>query len=337
MFPLLRRLPVRRIPWVGYSNFTTSYVLRSDTNDLLYEILNSKNQGKTNIQSYKGIQEKKRQYPKTKERKKRIVVNWSTGSDRAKEAANFVISDIFKLNYKGSIKVVNPATNRLEFVNIRDYAKGLDLTKHGLSIVNVDHAAKGVQVPLVKIVNSKIALKNYSNLLAQQKEEQLAELGFKKKTMDASKNDSSLKHVRVSWQITLDDLSKQKANEILSLLKRGNKVNLYLGDKDTSNSRDWMENFEHLEDAGKEMTHLPKREVERRDAILSKVWEIIDEYSISPIISGNTNSKMLIKLSPKPSILEKVDKRDLKEQKKRQRQEKLQQRIERKKQLIASN
>ena len=70
-----------------------------------------------------------KQVPRNATNRKKILITWSTGTDRAKEAANSVVSEIFKKNHKGNIKVVDPTTHRIEPSNIRYFAKGIDLDK----------------------------------------------------------------------------------------------------------------------------------------------------------------------------------------------------------------
>lgn len=55
---------------------------------------------------------------------------------------------------------MDPTTHRIEPSNIRYFAKGIDLDKVGLSIVNVEQIDNENQIPLVKIVESRVALKN---------------------------------------------------------------------------------------------------------------------------------------------------------------------------------
>lgn len=263
--------------------------------------------------------------------KKPMAVRWSTGSERAKEAANNVLSKIFEVNPRGNIKYLN-LDGKVEETNIRSFAKGIDLAKQGLNIVSIVNAEKdGEQLPFVKIVDSITALKKHSDYLAEKKVNELKAMGLMpKKLMEKDKNssDDNLKHIKVSWNIKEDDLMKQKAHDITSMLKKGNKVNLYLVDKDDINSKNWMETFEVI-NHNELKKKIKTSEQTRREMIVEKIKQISDEYAVEPVIEGSVISKMVIRLTPRPSTGSN-DKRALKEERKRLRMEKLQKRIEKK-------
>ncbi|KAL3237520.1 Aim23p [Nakaseomyces bracarensis] len=268
-----------------------------------------------------------------KNRKKTMAVNWSTGTERAKEAANSVLSKIFEVNQRGNIKYLKDG--KVQETNIRTFAKGIDLEKQGLNIVSIVNSDKdGDQLPFVKIVDSMTALKKYSDHLAEKKVNELKKMGLMpKKFMDKEKQSSEdhSKQIKVSWNIKEDDLLKQKAHDISSMLKKGYKVNLYLADKDEINSRNWIENFENVNSTTTQYTKkIKESEKNRRELIVTKLKEISEEHALEPIIEGTILSKMVIKLTPRPSAGSN-DKRALKEERKRLRMEKLQKRIEKKK------
>lgn len=152
------------------------------------------------------------------------------------------------------------------------------------------------------------------------------------KNLVTDKKEDNLKHIKISWQIESDDLKRQKAHEIVSLLKKGNKVTLYLDDKNNINSNNWLENFEELDRSQKgEPPRLPESVFQKRAAVLETLKEIVSEYANDPVLLGNMNSKMIMKLIPKDVKPQNNDKRALKELRKKERQEKLQKRIQRKK------
>ncbi|CAI4043571.1 hypothetical protein SKDZ_10G0850 [Saccharomyces kudriavzevii ZP591] len=291
--------------------------------------------GSRNVAFPKEYIKRQRQPPRNAAKKKRVMITWSTGTDRAKEAANSVVGEIFKKNYKGNIKVVDPTTHRIEASNIRYFAKGIDLDKVGLSIVNVEQIDNENQIPLVKIVESRVALKKYSDFLAKKKEKELMELGVMNKsfrTAETDKKEDNLKHIKISWQIENDDLQRQKAHEIVSLLKKGSKVTLYLDDKNNINSNKWLEGFEELNNFQEnETTRLSKSVLQKRTAVLETLKEIVSEYANAPVLLGNIGMKLIMKLTPKDVKPHNNDKRTLKELRKKERQEKLQKRIEKKK------
>lgn len=254
--------------------------------------------------------------------------------------------------------------------NIREFAKGINLDTTGISIVNVESGSETL-VPLVKLVDSKTALRRYSDELARLKEEELIAKGLMTRKKNGGKGSSGsnssgsseggLKHIKVSWQIELDDLVRQKIKEVLTLLKKGHKVNIYINDRNKISSANWLDTFEDLEQGTNPATtqvHLSKREIRKREDIVREIRMVLEEYTSKMTIEGNIRSKKMIKLVPKPQNIAatapdgkttataaadngngsspreatELDKKALKEERRRQRQEKLQQRTERKRQ-----
>lgn len=294
--------------------------------------IHNKNKPRTN-ESPKRTFDKKKQF--SKPRSKRLMVRWTTGSERARLAANRVINDVYDLNKDGTIKMLDQETNQLHTSDIRNFIKGLNLDEEGLSIVNIEKNEndkyKKSQIPLLKRVDAKTALKRYTDLLAKEKEKELAELGLlKKKNSNVSKKDPTIKHIRITWQINEDDLKNQKTNEINSLLQKGHKVNLYIESKSNNLSKSWLENFDELEE-NEFAKGLSKRQVRENESLVENLKEIVEPYSITPVIEGSVYSKMIIKLAPRPDKKPNVDKKSLRDERKKERQLKLQKRIEKKK------
>lgn len=267
--------------------------------------------------------------------RKNISVTWSTGSERDKLAANSVLSQIFRMNKAGVINIINVDDNKVQQTNIRIFAKGIDLSKVGFSIVNFEQLNETTQIPLVKLVDRKVALKKYSNEIADRKQKELLSMGILKKrppkTSEADKAEDSIKRIKVSWQIKEDDLSKQKAHEIISQLKKGYKVHLCIDDRNNINAKNWSVGFENLGTSDKIANKaLSSSELEKRTFILDKLQGIADDYSIQPVNEGTIETKMLIKLAPKTS--NNKDREALKEQRKKERQQKLMKRLEKQKQ-----
>lgn len=267
--------------------------------------------------------------------RRKIVVKWNSGSERAQEAANSVLTKIFKMNDRGTIKTVNQETNRLEETNIREYAKGVDLDRQGFTVVDIQEQ-DGSQIPLVKLVESRVALKKYSDELAKQKEQEMASLGIsRKRTGKPAENEKSedcVKQIKVSWQISDADLHKQKANEITAQLQKGFKVYLYVDSKDSFGRSNWADKFEGLGEEAGSRNKLSGKDLKRRSLVLEALQEIAKDVSVQPVVEGSLQTRMIMKLSPKPAASPKQDKNALKEQRKRERQEKLHRRIEKKKQ-----
>lgn len=265
--------------------------------------------------------------------KKSIRVTWRTGTERAQEAANNVLSSIFAANPRGDIKIINPETNEIQVTNIKEFARGIDLQHKGFAIVDYEKINASTKLPLIKLIESKLALKRYSDILAKKKDEELRKLGYSR---NSSKNDKSnhegVKHVRITWQITLDDLRKQKAHEITSALKKGVKVNIYIDDKSLMGRPDqnWMIEFEEGIMLSKSPGTIGNNILKMREEKLQTLINILEEYALEPNIIGNTTTRVMLKCIPKPNFTLDTNKRALKEQKRKERLQKLQERTERK-------
>lgn len=289
-----------------------------------------------NIQKNQNGYSQQRAGFKRQQQSKKIIVKWKTGSERAKAAVNANLSELLKINVSGSIKVIDPETENLVLTTIYKFADGVDLDKSGFVIVNVEQSEDGQSIPLVKMVDIRVVLKKYSENMAKMKERELSEMGVSlrrpSKRNDVDKADEDIKHIKLSWKITEDDLSRQKSHEIQTSLKKGFKVYIYVDDRvSRNNSRTWISDF--LTDQDQTEVRLPNKERKQREVIYDKLQEIVEKYSITPVIEGSINSRMLIKLTPKLEQKKKPqnpDKRSLIEQRKRERQEKLQKRTEKK-------
>lgn len=267
--------------------------------------------------------------------KRNPTISWNSGSDRDKEVANSVLSQIFRMNKAGAIKVVNPETSKLEETNIRSFAKDINLEENGLIIVNFEEVDELTKIPLVKLVDRKTAMKRYSDERAKRKEQEMINLGLLKKKFirsgEGEKAEDNVKQIRISWQIKNDDLNRQKSHEITNQLKKGYKVHLYIDDKSNINSKNWAAEFgsSSRKARSKELT---SKEMTQRNYILEQLLQMVGDYAVQPVIEGTVETKLLMKLTPRSITTDANDKQSLKEQRRRERQEKLQLRIERKKQ-----
>ncbi|CCE61982.1 hypothetical protein TPHA_0B03100 [Tetrapisispora phaffii CBS 4417] len=279
------------------------------------------------------------------QKKSSNLPNWINGTEKAKLAATLTYKEILKHNKFGKIKTINPTTGKLTDSKIQDIIRNIDLDKNGIQIVNFEKNMDESITPIVKIIESKIALEKYSQDLAKIKNQELVESGssankFKGKKPN-EKSAKSIKYIRITWRIENDDLRRQKAHEIQTALKRGMKVHIFIDDNYNA-SNNWITDFElHLNDSDHKLT---KSENTKRESLVKTLEQIFQSDSISPIIAGSIKSKMLIKLSP---IQEKTESKgdsnkdnkakDLKTQKKLLRQQKLEERTKRKQERLKRN
>ncbi|EDO15328.1 hypothetical protein Kpol_448p16 [Vanderwaltozyma polyspora DSM 70294] len=269
---------------------------------------------------------------------KKFSIKWTTGSERAQKAANEVFQKILGLSPNGVIKALNLETNEIETSSIFQFAKGIDLDRHGFIIANVERTTDHKKIPLVKLIEARVALRRYSDKVADRKQKELIDLGVIKssKKYDNEKEKVGIKHIRVSWKIKETDLAKQKTNEIQSALKKGHKLCIYLDDKTRTNT-DWVDDFTiPAENSNKKIS---KREKLNRTAILDAVKSLLEEEDTFLSFEGNIENRMLIKSTPKTLSTSKNkealdEKKVLKEQKKQERREKLRLRTEKKQDTV---
>ncbi|AET39974.1 Aim23p Ecym_5205 [Eremothecium cymbalariae DBVPG len=268
-------------------------------------------------------------------RKKNLVVKWSTGSKRAQEAANSTLSEILKIRPDGNVKAIDTQSNVVSLVNIRELIKGIDLDKEGFIILKVEEDDQGALVPLVKMLPAKTVTNAYADKLAKDKGIELLKLGVNRSRIGHSTpkdgSNSDTKCVKVSWQISDRDLAKQKANEIMSQVKKGLKVTIILDNKESMNMDPIMK--EESQDTSKAAatTRLSEEEREERLIIIEQLKQILYTNPVRIKVEGSIRNRMTVKVIPKGSSFDcKEDKRALKEQRKREKQEKLRRRIEKK-------
>lgn len=266
------------------------------------------------------------------QRERKLVFRWNNGTEKQQAAANDVLEEILKVNPKGDIKAISKDSNKVEETNVRIFLKGIDLGSSGIAMVSIDNSeSSDVKLPVVKEIPTRIALKNYSDKLSKRKEEELIQLGVsahRAGRANDNKPDSSWKIIKVSWQISDYDLKKQKYSEIVSNLEKGSKVSLFINDKDSQNlSPIDDDELKTMNDAV-----ISKRELKRREEVMEKIYKILEEHSSQIVQAGSIKKRIILKVTPNPTnTKDSVDKRAIKEQKKRERQEKLQRRLEKKK------
>ncbi|KAL6948853.1 Carbamoyl-phosphate synthase [Hanseniaspora vineae] len=242
---------------------------KSSTSDLLNAFINKAKNARmrpgttfSNKPAFRGNKQDrygKNQDKKSNYKQKKKVVRFSTGSEKQQAAATSVCEKVFSMSSQGNIKAVDKDTGSLIDTRLLDFIKGIDLTKHGIVIANI-FTEEESKIPLLKIVETRLALKIYSQELAEKKNAELAQLGLKKyassatgasSSSSASDKDSSLKQIQVSWQISQTDLCNQKINEIVNQLKKGFKVTLYIDTKKNLDYHRWLEKFESLDKPSK--------------------------------------------------------------------------------------
>ncbi|GMG34233.1 unnamed protein product [Ambrosiozyma monospora] len=247
-----------------------------------------------------------------------------TGTMKDRLAFKEVIQQVMAIN-KDEIKVLDTRAGRdaSKMVNAGYLMKTIDLNENGIQLVSVAN-----DVPLVKIISSEDARKNYSDFLAG-KVNSIFQGQKNKLVRDENSNEENgetdIKMIRVSWQITNNDFSGQKKNEIVTHYKKGETLQIVIDDNDNFD----RQNNPHY-DATKQMSNVEKA---LRGKVIDTLNELLtEELGASFETSGDVNTKLIYNLKPlQKKELSKDEKRRLKQLKKMEKQEKLKQRLEKKK------
>ncbi|GME76195.1 unnamed protein product [Ambrosiozyma monospora] len=248
-----------------------------------------------------------------------------TGTMKDRLAFKEVIQEIMAIN-RDEIKVIDTRAGRdsSKIVKTGYLMKTIDLNENGIEMVSVAN-----EVPLVKIISSEAARKNYSDFLASEVNNLFREGQKNKLVRDENSNEENgendIKMIRVSWQITNNDLNGQKKNEIVSHYKKGETLQIVIDENDNFD----RQNNPHY-DTTKEMSNVKKalrgKVIDNLNALLT------EELGASFETSGDVNTKVIYNLKPlQKKQLSKDEKKRLKELKKLEKQEKLKQRLEKKK------
>lgn len=251
---------------------------------------------------------------------------FTTGSDRDQQWAKIVIGKLAE-HRKSKIQLIKKG----EVTNVkymRDIFKGLDLRENGVVIVS----EKDGEVKL-KVVEQKVAMKEYSDYLAAKVTEQLREMDnsvVRRQDKNLKKEEGFKgKVVQVGWGITLNDLQGQKLFEVSKHLHKGFDVDIVFDERenlDKENSGSTLRNFSN---------ELEEIEAIRREKLLSLIADKLDQDEIKFQRTGSINGRLVVsaKASAK-NALSKQEKKDLKAAEKEARKQKLAERAAKKSRTV---
>lgn len=260
-----------------------------------------------------------------------------TGTNRDREAANVIISKVKNMNHQGLMKLIQDGQDK-GVVSIFSCCRGLNLDNEGLVIVSRLRQKIGGReeelLPVVRVVDQQQARKAYSDYLSEQvtKRLRISNPGIiKRQERGKINNDDNgiageagdYKIVRVSWQITSNDLHGQKKHEIESPMKKGEAVRIVFDDK-RNFARSRARKSQNPDD-------MDEVETTRREKVVNFVSQLIESMGTTLEREGTIGDKLMFKV--KPLELDNNDKEEKKRQKnlkKKERQEKIRLRTERK-------
>ncbi|AAS51488.1 ACR262Cp [Eremothecium gossypii ATCC 10895] len=308
---MFRRIVAVPSSWSSLQLFSTSAVRSSNGLAAILEQVSAKKSAPREAKTPSKYADRKPQHS-SPVRKKKVFVRWTTGSEKAREIANTVVSEVLSIRSDGRLRLILPEENRIQELSMQDVARQLDLEVHSLRFIKSETDAGGRPLPLVKRVSVREAFRVHAERMAAEREKELLRKGVSARRVGAKERRApDSKQVRISWQISPTDFSNQKSKEIRGHLERGHTVLVLLANKDASGPA----------------PQVSPRELQRRSSLLDELAAILEDINCSVVRSGDPASRVELKLVPKAP--QEVDRHALKEQRRLQRAEKLKRRLER--------
>lgn len=267
---------------------------------------------------------------------------FETGTPQAQDAVKNIIVSIHAISSSYKINFLDPETQQIERKLLHDVVNTTDFAELGLTFI---HPSGTETVPLVKFCTVQQMIGNYSRKLAQQKEKELLELGSSaairaaNQRSKAERKKSATKVMTMSWSISPGDLTNQKRSEILNRLNKNEPFIIYIGERSSLSS--FKKSADKIDGVLNTMTDAEEEDVgfhrtrdnmdgefnlelKKKELVVEKLKEILEECQCQYEVSGNIHSRLAIKCSALPNrakeTTEAVSSKDLKKQKKAKEQ-----------------
>lgn len=252
-----------------------------------------------------------------------VKFNFDTGSEKAKSALKEIITKVQKLGTSYKVNFVNPESNRLAEMHLVDIVNTTDLNKHGLLVIE---PKTETELPLIRLIDVKDMVKEYSDRLAAIKEKELLALGSfaaqraMNQRMQAEKKKGATKILTLSWSISVSDLANQKKNEIMKRVNKGDKFIIFVGEKSSlysaRNSSDKEDSIlKQLDTSRTKWDRMDEDELtlemKKRELVLERLTELLEESGSKYEVSGNLDARMMFNVSPKAKSNADVDEAEL--------------------------
>lgn len=294
-----------------------------------------------------------RKRPENMRTPRKVKFEFLTGLDQAQNALKSVITRVHALSENYRVSFVDLETNKMEQKHLVEIVNLLDLSKNGLLVVPQNDG-----YPLIKLNKTADMIKSYSDMLAQQREKELLQLGSSaaqravRQREKLERKKSSTKILALSWHISVSDLLNQKKSEIAKKLDKDGKFVIYMGEKKSLysarmsvNKEDGLianlkneevdEEVENRCFEGLQPVNLDNAdediniEMRRRHMIFQKLEDILQQYEATYQVSGSVDGRIMLSVTAKPNRpAEQAEKREIsakelrKQQKRQQKQEK---------------
>lgn len=252
-----------------------------------------------------------------------VKFNFDTGSEKAKMALKDIITKVKELSTSYKVNYVSPESNKLTQMHFVDLVNSTDFNKDGLLVI--EPKTEG-EFPLIRLIGVQDMIKEYSDKLAAIKEKELLDLGSyaakraMNQRMQAEKKKSTTKVLTLSWAISVSDLIHQKKNEIMKRINKGEKFIIFIGEKSSLYSaRKSAEKedsiLKQLDTSRTKWDRMDEDELslemKKRELVLEKLKELLDEAECKYDVSGNLDARMMLNLTPKVQTAVKKDESEL--------------------------
>lgn len=279
----------------------------------------SKKQGGGNFKNHGKGSKKHASHVRTRT----VKFNFDTGSEKAKSALKEIITKVQKLGTSYKVNFVSPESNRLTEMHLVDIVNTTDLNKLGLLVI--EPKIEG-ELPLIRLIDVKDMVKEYSDRLAALKEKELLDLGSfaaqraMNQRIQAEKKKNATKILTLSWSISVSDLVNQKKNEIMKRINKGDKFIIFVGEKSSlysaRNSSDKEDSIlKQLDTSRTKWDRMDEDaltlELKKRELLVEKLSEILVESDSKYEVSGSPDARMTFNVSPKAKVTGDAEEVDL--------------------------
>lgn len=224
------------------------------------------------------------------------------GSLKANKAIRYYMSIIKKQNTNLKVLYHDISSHSLVQSNFRDFCHNMDLQFEGIEILK---KKSDNNIPIVKKVTVQTMIKNYISDLSLQRENELIQSGnvhFKKilnLRLKKLKKNQTIKTLVLNWKINLNDLNKQKKNDLINRLNRKETFMITFRGKNFLNQNDQqVEPINELERIKKKNYEKNKQHIlKQREVVFETVKEIFNDYNCKYTIEGSVEGDCSIKIT----------------------------------------
>lgn len=235
-----------------------------------------------------------------------------TGSDKAKVAAKDIIARTKAASRNLKVRFIDPGTNKVENRDFVEIFNNTDFDRDGLRLMA---AADSHTLPMVKVIKVQEMIKEYTDKLAAEKEQELLEMGSYaaqrsvQRKMQAERKKSATKLVTLTWAISILDLSNQKRSEIQSRAVKDEKFVIYIGEKDSLyHVRNNLEKADALANSLSGSSTKWHRmdedalaiEMKKREKVLECLKGVLEDLECKYEISGDVETRVKVNVTAKP-------------------------------------